>query len=91
MKRRNRPGDTGAAASTTTTVATQDDKRRTDIELDLALLGGSAADIWAQLFDGQFRLAVPCSRCGRWLTAGASKRHRLGAHCRAKSAAEVTE
>jgi hypothetical protein len=58
--------------------------------LDLALLGGSAADIWAQLFDGQFRLAVPCSRCGRWLTAGASKAHRLGAHCRAKSQA-VTE
>lgn len=82
--RRNRPGNPGAATSTTTTVATQDDNRRSDIELDLALLGGTNADIWAALFDGRFRLAVPCKRCGRWLTSGASKTAGIGSHCAAR-------
>lgn len=88
MTRRRSPGSEARATSTTTTLH-PDSNRRADLELDLALLGGSAADVWAQLFDGQFRLAVPCERCGRWLTAGASKRHRLGAHCRSRAAAEA--
>ncbi len=87
-ERSSRPENPGAA-TTATPIADTDSNRRADLELDLALLGGPAADVWVQLFEGRFRLAVPCERCGRWLTAGASKAHRMGAHCRAKVAAEA--
>lgn len=43
--------------------------------------------IWSALFNGHFKLAVPCDRCGRWLTAGTSKRNHRGPRCAAK---EVT-
>lgn len=42
--------------------------------------------LWRAVYNGEFRLAVKCDRCGRWLTAGASKRNRLGAHCASKTA-----
>lgn len=42
--------------------------------------------LWRAVYNGQFRLAVRCERCGRWLTAGASKRNRIGAHCATKAA-----
>ena len=92
QKRRGRAADSPAAPTFTTTdihhsADSSDHNERTDeFKLD-RLLGGPAADIWAKLFNGEFKLAVPCSRCGRWLTSGASKRHRMGAKCRAKSTA----
>jgi hypothetical protein len=55
-----------------------------DIELDLTLVGANA-DIWAALFAGEFKLAVPCSRCGRWLVNNDSKRAGIGAHCAAQA------
>ncbi|MDQ1247526.1 MAG: hypothetical protein QG597_1896 [Actinomycetota bacterium] len=51
--------------------------------IDRGLVGDRS--IWAALFDGEFRLAVPCSRCGRWLTSAASKKHRLGSRCAARA------
>lgn len=59
---------------------------------DTAALGQLAADkqlvgdasIWAALFDGQFRLAVKCDTCGRWLTSGDSKRAHRGPVCRSR-------
>jgi hypothetical protein len=41
--------------------------------------------IWAELFDGRFRLAVKCEVCGRWLTAGKSKAAGLGPRCAARA------
>lgn len=41
--------------------------------------------IWRAIYNGSFRLAVRCERCGRWLTSGHSKRARLGPHCKAKA------
>lgn len=41
--------------------------------------------IWQALFRGEFRLAVRCRRCGRWLTDGTSKRNHLGPACAAKA------
>lgn len=86
-QRKDRPGKPGAAL-TTTTIAASDSTRRTDTDADIALTGGANADIWAALFDGRFRLATRCSRCGRWLTAGPSKRAGIGAHCAAKDVVE---
>jgi hypothetical protein len=42
------------------------------------------ASIWRALFLGQFRLAVRCDICGRWLTAGRSKAQHRGPRCAAK-------
>jgi hypothetical protein len=39
--------------------------------------------IWKALYDGKFRLAVPCRRCGRWLVDGRSKRRHYGPRCAA--------
>ncbi len=52
--------------------------------LDLTLVGPNV-DIWAKLFNGEFRLAVRCDVCGRWLTAGASKVAGRGPNCAARA------
>jgi hypothetical protein len=54
-----------------------------EFTLDRLLVGDKS--IWASLFDGEFRLAVKCDRCGRWLTSGHSKRDRLGPVCASKA------
>jgi hypothetical protein len=56
-----------------------------DIELDLTLVGGVNADIWAALFAGEFRLARRCDTCGRWLTAHTSKAAGRGPSCAARA------
>lgn len=43
--------------------------------------------IWQAIFNGEFRLAVQCDTCGRWLTAGASKKAHRGPRCAAKAVA----
>jgi hypothetical protein len=88
-KRRGRAADSPATPTFTTTTDTHhgtdpvESIRCADLQVDLRLLGGPEGDVWAALFDGRFRLAVPCSRCGRWLTAGASKSAGIGPHCAA--------
>ena len=76
-KRRSGPAVSSRAASETATVCDQSNA------IDLALVGDNA-DLWARLFDGEFRLAVRCSRCGRWLVASASKQAGIGPHCAAQ-------
>jgi hypothetical protein len=66
--------------SATTTIAAHSDASL----LDLNLVGANG-DIWAQLFNGKFRLAVQCDVCGRWLTAGASKAAGRGPNCSARA------
>lgn len=53
--------------------------------LDKAIVAEVDKELWAALFDGDFRLAVPCDVCGRWLTAGKSKRAHRGPRCAAKA------
>ena len=81
-KRRSGPPPRKAAPTSNTTG--KDNTHGTDTELDLTLVGANA-DIWAALFAGEFRLAVPCSRCGRWLVNNDSKRAGIGAHCAAQA------
>lgn len=57
-----------------------------ELEVDQAVVGD--ASIWEALFNGQFRLAVQCDACGRWLTAGASKRAHRGPRCAARAVGE---
>ena len=83
-KRRSGPGASAQAASTSTATVTSQCNRSTDVELDLALVGDNA-DLWARLFDGEFRLAVRCDVCGRWLTAGKSKSAGRGPSCAARA------
>ena len=77
-KRRSGPAVSSRAAAKTATVCDQSNA------IDLALVGDNA-DIWARLFDGEFRLAVKCDRCGRWLTAGKSKAAGRGPSCAARA------
>lgn len=81
--RRSRP-EKNPGAATSTSLDASDSTRHGDNDADIALVGGVNADLWAALFAGQFRLAVKCDRCGRWLTAGPSKRAGIGAHCAAQ-------
>jgi hypothetical protein len=46
--------------------------------------------LWAAIYEGKFRLAVPCRRCGRWLVDGRSKRRHYGPRCAALAAEAVT-
>lgn len=84
---RRSPGSEARATSTTTTIAASDSTgTATDFDLDQALAGDRS--VWSAVYAGEFRLAVRCKRCGRWLTAGASKAARLGAHCAARAVTE---
>ncbi|MDQ1320599.1 MAG: hypothetical protein QG655_1842 [Actinomycetota bacterium] len=82
-KRKNRAAVADPALSTPPSDSSDHNERTDEFKLDRLLVGDKS--IWAALFDGEFKLAVPCSRCGRWLTSGASKRHRMGSHCAAKA------
>jgi hypothetical protein len=73
QKRRGPAASASRAHSKTATVCDQ------STDLDQQLMGDRS--IWAALFDGEFRLAIRCRRCGRWLTSGPSKRAGIGAHC----------
>jgi rubrerythrin len=76
MKRRN-PGTKSRATSTTPLAATE----------SIAQDGYTAPTdaLWQALFNGQFRLALRCDVCGRWLTETESKRAGRGPTCRARA------
>lgn len=48
-----------------------------------------ARGIWEGIKAGDFRLAIKCRRCGRYLVDSASKRRHLGPTCAVKVAAEA--
>ena len=85
---RRNPGTPARATSATTTVATGKSTAATeDFDYDKRVVAQVDWSIWNAIFNGQFRLAVPCDVCGRWLTAGASKRAHRGPRCAAKAVA----
>ena len=55
-----------------------------ELALDRLLVGD--ASIWAELFDGKFRLAVKSDVCGRWLVSHKSKAAGRGPSCAARAA-----
>jgi hypothetical protein len=82
--KRNRPSGGTGAATKPGKASTANTSPGEGISVDLALVGPDA-DIWAQLFDGKFRLAVQCDVCGRWLVAHASKAAGRGPSCAARA------
>lgn len=63
-------------------------KRHADFEYGKHILSGVEKTLWAAVFDGDFRIAVRCRRCKRWLVDGKSKRRHYGAVCAAEAAAD---
>lgn len=84
MTRTRRSPGTKSRATSTPPSDNSHSNGHGDIQADTALAGVNA-DLWAALFSGEMRLAIRCSRCGRWLTAGPSKRKGIGAHCEARA------
>lgn len=56
-----------------------------DFDYDRQVVERVDASLWRAVYNGEFRLAVRCRRCGRWLTDGRSKRRHYGATCAAKA------
>lgn len=82
----------GATTNATATAATtKDTAAATDYDIDKSMVSKINKDLWAAIFDGDFRLGVKCKRCGRWLYAGRSKRRGYGARCAAHLAEAVTD
>lgn len=84
--RQRKPAPATGTGSQLTTTATESSPVVTEFDFDKAIVDAVNKELWVALFDGDFRLAVPCDVCGRWLTAGNSKRAHRGKHCAAKAA-----
>ena len=72
------------ATPTTSVLCPKDTKNRPDFDFDRGVVHEVDESIWQALCAGQFRLAVPCDVCGRWLTDERSKRAHRGPRCAAK-------
>lgn len=72
------PNITSATKSTATEV--------TEFDFDRHIVDSVDESIWRAVYNGEFRLAVRCDVCGRWLTDGRSKRVHRGPRCAEKAA-----
>lgn len=84
MPNEKRPAVSDRAPSTTSTLCPKDSKNRREFDYDETVVYQVDSSIWRAIFNGEFRLAVPCDQCGRWLTDGRSKRNHRGPRCAAK-------
>lgn len=57
----------------------------TDLDFDRHIVDRVDESIWRAVYNGEFRLAVRCDVCGRWLTDGRSKRAHRGPRCAEKA------
>ena len=71
--------------STPPSVDTKVTTKSESFDFDQRVVSQVDWSIWRAIFAGEFRLAVQCDMCGRWLTAGASKRAHRGPRCAAKA------
>ena len=86
-KRRTRKSP---APSTTAKVANSDySGDAAQFDYDERVVYQVDASIWRAVWRGEFRLAVRCTRCGRWLTDGRSKKRHMGARCAARAGGEA--
>lgn len=82
--RRSGPPDRKAATKLAK-APLQSNPAHVDLNYDRHIVARVDESIWAALFNGQFRLAIQCRRCGRWLVDARSKRRHYGATCAAKA------
>ena len=82
-RKRRTPKD--PALTTRPSDDTDTTKVETDFDFDERVVAQVDWSIWRAIFNGEFRLAIPCKICGRALVAGKSKRNGVGAHCAAKA------
>ena len=55
--------------------------QESEFDFDKRVVAQVDWSIWNAIFEGHFRLAVRCDQCGRWLTAGRSKKAHRGPRC----------
>jgi hypothetical protein len=82
---KRRVADANPALSTTRLVTHKVADVTDEFDFDKRIVDRVDESLWRAVYNGQFRLAIKCERCGRWLTAGKSKRNRIGAHCASKT------
>lgn len=84
-KVKGRPG----ANPTTAPQLTTDQPTSTDgqFDYDQRVVHQVDSSIWRAVYNGEFRLAIRCDVCGRWLTDGRSKRAHRGPRCASKAGA----
>lgn len=58
----------------------------TEFDFDRHIVDSVDESIWRAVYNGEFRLAVRCDVCGRWLTDGRSKRAHRGPRCAERAA-----
>jgi Family of unknown function (DUF6011) len=73
------------APSTTPLAETKSTATTDEFDFDRLIVDRVDDSIWRALFDGHFRLAVPCEICGRPLVTLASKMARRGPRCAEKA------
>lgn len=91
MTQRRSPGTESRATSTPPSDESQSTAPETDFDFDRTVVNRVDESIWRAVYNGDFRLAVRCDVCGRWLTDGRSKRAHRGPRCAARMAEVVAE
>ena len=84
-QRESRPGGSTEAASKIHASGCTKSASPDDFDFDQRVVDRVDESLWRAVYNGHFCLATRCLRCGRWLTANASKRAHLGRVCAAKS------
>lgn len=84
-QKRSSRGTPAPATSTTSKLSDQSIPAHSDFDFDKNIVDRVDESIWAAVFNGHFRLAVRCDVCGRWLTAGSSKKAHRGPRCAQKA------
>jgi len=84
---RRSPGAESRAASTSLNAETHSTPAAAEFDYDKHIVDRVDDSLWRAVFDGHFRIAVRCDVCGRWLTAGTSKRAFRGPSCATKAKA----
>jgi len=82
---RRSPAVADRATSTPLRVDAESTVTADDFDFDRRVVSQVDWSIWRGIYNGEFRLAVRCRRCGRWLTHGTSKRNHMGPTCAAKA------
>jgi hypothetical protein len=78
-----RPAPPQDRPSPNTTAATQSSHLSDELIEELRRIKAENGDLFTALLNGTYRLAVPCTRCGKPLTSRASRRAGLGSRCAA--------
>jgi hypothetical protein len=88
-KRKRRAPEGVPALSTPPSDCSDSTANDDDFDFDKRVVSQVDWSIWRAMYNGEFRLAVRCDICGRWLTDGRSKRAQRGPRCAASAAGAV--